>query len=53
MTAPALPTAAHTEARVGAGMALAAIVCVQIGIAASVGLFDNVGPEGAAALRLA
>src|SRR4051812_20154551 len=42
-----------TTARAGAGMALAAIVCVQIGIAASVGLFDDVGPEGAAALRLA
>src|SRR3954462_1850906 len=42
-----------TTARAGAGMALAAIVCVQIGIAASVGLFDDVGPEGTAALRLA
>src|SRR3954468_3997248 len=42
-----------TTARAGAGMALTAIVCVQIGIAASVGLFDDVGPEGAAALRLA
>jgi inner membrane transporter RhtA len=41
-----------TTARAGAGMALAAIVCVQIGIAVSVGLFDDVGPEGAAALRL-
>src|SRR3954469_9359165 len=48
MTRLAPPTAA----RAGAGMALAAIVCVQIGIAASVGLFDDVGPEGAAALRL-
>jgi inner membrane transporter RhtA len=47
------PTAAHARARAGAGMALAAIVCVQVGIAASVGLFDDVGPEGAAALRLA
>jgi inner membrane transporter RhtA len=42
-----------TPARAGAGMALAAIVCVQIGIALSVGLFDDVGAEGAAALRLA
>lgn len=49
MTRPAPPTTART----GAGMALAAIVCVQLGIAASVGLFDDVGPEGAAALRLA
>jgi inner membrane transporter RhtA len=34
-------------------MALVAMLCVQLGIAASVGLFDNVGPEGAACLRLA
>jgi inner membrane transporter RhtA len=34
-------------------MALAAILCVQVGLAASVGLFDDVGPEGAACLRLA
>jgi inner membrane transporter RhtA len=45
--------APHTPAHVGAGMALAAMVCVQIGIALSVGLFDDVGVEGAAALRLA
>src|ERR671936_131459 len=43
---------AHARARAGAGMAITAIVCVQVGIAASVGLFDEVGPEGAAALRL-
>jgi inner membrane transporter RhtA len=42
-----------TGAQAGAGMAVAAIVCVQIGIAASIGLFDDVGPAGAAALRLA
>jgi inner membrane transporter RhtA len=53
MTRLAPPTAAHAGARAGAGMALAAIVCVQVGIAASVGLFDDVGPDGAAALRLA
>ena len=29
------------------------MLCVQLGIAASVGLFDEVGPEGAACLRLA
>ena len=46
-------TATHARARAGATMALAAIVCVQLGVAASVGLFDDVGPEGAAALRLA
>jgi inner membrane transporter RhtA len=49
MTRLAPPTATHA----GAGMAMAAIVCVQVGIAASVGLFDDVGPAGAAALRLA
>jgi len=49
MTSFALPT----DARSGAGMAVAAIVCVQIGLAASVGLFDDVGPAGAAALRVA
>jgi inner membrane transporter RhtA len=53
VTRRALATAPHARARTGAGMALAAIVCVQIGIAASVGLFDDVGPDGAAALRLA
>ena len=52
MTRLAPPTAAHAGARAGTGMALAAIVCVQVGIAASVGLFDDVGPDGAAALRL-
>jgi inner membrane transporter RhtA len=39
--------------RTGAGMAIVAMLCVQLGIAASVGLFDEVGPEGAACLRLA
>jgi inner membrane transporter RhtA len=34
-------------------MAVAAMLCVQLGIAASVGLFDEVGPDGAACLRLA
>jgi inner membrane transporter RhtA len=53
MSRLAPPIATHAGARAGAGMALAAIVCVQVGIAASVGLFDDVGPEGAAAVRLA
>jgi inner membrane transporter RhtA len=39
--------------RTGAGMALVSMFCVQVGIAASVGLFDDVGPDGAACLRLA
>ncbi len=33
-------------------MALAAMLCVQLGVAASVGLFDNVGALGTAWLRL-
>jgi inner membrane transporter RhtA len=41
-----------TATRTGAGMALAAMLCVQLGIAASVGLFDEVGSDGAACLRL-
>jgi inner membrane transporter RhtA len=40
-------------ARAGASMAIASMLCVQLGLAASVGLFDQVGPEGAAWLRLA
>ena len=42
-----------TATRTGAGMALVAMLCVQLGIAASVGLFDAVGADGAACLRLA
>ncbi len=34
-------------------MALASMLCVQLGLAASVGFFDTVGPFGAAWLRLA
>lgn len=44
---------AALDTRTGAGMALASMICVQLGLAASVGLFDDVGPEGAACLRLA
>lgn len=40
---------AHT----GAAMAVTAMLCVQLGLAASVGLIDQLGPEGAAWLRLA
>jgi inner membrane transporter RhtA len=39
--------------RSGAGLALASMTCVQLGLATSVGLFDRVGPEGTAWLRLA
>src|SRR4051812_27169811 len=41
-----------TATRTGAGMAVVSMLCVQLGIAASVGLFDQVGAEGAACLRL-
>lgn len=39
-------------ARAGTGMAMAAMVCVQLGLAISVTLIDDVGVEGAAWLRL-
>ncbi|MCP3803194.1 EamA family transporter [Allokutzneria sp. A3M-2-11 16] len=39
--------------RSGAAMALVAMLCVQLGLALSVGLFDRIGPDGAAWLRLA
>ena len=42
----------RSETRTGAGMAVAAMLCVQLGLAASVGLIDQVGAEGAALLRL-
>jgi len=42
----------RSETRTGAGMAVAAMLCVQLGLAASVGLIDQVGAEGAAWLRL-
>ena len=47
--------ASPSTARAGAGMARRWLdaCCVQLGLAASVGLFDQVGPEGAAWLRLA
>jgi inner membrane transporter RhtA len=40
-------------ARAGTSMALASMCCVQLGVAASVGLFDQIGAAGAAWLRLA
>lgn len=42
-----------SSTRAGAGMAVTAMIFVQLGLAASVGLFDRLGPEGAAWLRLA
>ena len=43
---------APSAARAGGALALGSMICVQLGLAASVGLFDRVGPEGAAWLRL-
>src|SRR6478609_1298941 len=41
-----------TATRAGAAMAITSMLCVQLGLAVSVGLFDQIGPEGAAWLRL-
>jgi len=40
-------------ARIGATLAVGSMLCVQLGLAVSVGLIDRVGAEGAAWLRLA
>lgn len=42
----------RSPARTGASMAVASMLCVQLGLAASVGLIDDLGPAGAAWLRL-
>lgn len=49
---PGFTGAMRSEPRTGAGMAVAAMLCVQLGLAASVGLIDELGAEGAAWLRL-
>lgn len=51
---PATLTGAVTtgSARIGAGMAMISMLCVQVGLAISVGLIDRIGTEGAAWLRL-
>lgn len=46
-------TEARHPARAGALMAVASMLCVQIGLAVAVGLIDDIGAEGAAWLRLA
>lgn len=46
-------TTKGSSSRTGTGMAVAAMLCVQLGLAVSYGLFDRIGPEGAAWLRLA
>jgi len=47
------PTTGRGAARTGTLMAVASMTCVQLGLALAVGLFGQVGPEGAAWLRLA
>lgn len=47
-----MTTTAPHSARTGASMAMAAMLCVQLGLAASVGLIDQLGPAGVAWLRL-
>lgn len=42
----------RSPARTGTSMAVAAMLCVQLGLAASVGLIDDIGTSGAAWLRL-
>lgn len=46
------PRLAQNAAGTGSLMALAAMVCVQLGLAVSVGLVDTLGPAGVAWLRL-
>ena len=41
-----------SQSRTGTSMAMVSMLCVQLGLAASVGLIDQVGAEGAAWLRL-
>ena len=42
----------RSQTRTGAGLAVASMLLVQLGLAASVGLIDRIGAEGAAWLRL-
>ncbi len=44
---------AITQARTGTAMAVASMLCVQVGLAIAVGLIDQIGAEGVAWLRLA
>jgi len=46
------PGTARSAARAGTGMAVASMSCAQLGLAASVGMFARVPPEGVAWLRL-
>lgn len=48
-----MDNSAHAVLRTGVGMAVLAMVCVQLGVAFSVGMIDQIGAEGTAFLRLA
>jgi len=55
VTAPApspTPGTRPPSPRAGAAMATGSMSCVQLGLACSVGLFDEIGPTGTACLRL-
>ncbi len=52
MHSTAGPAERPSTARAGAGMAVASIVCVQVGIAVSTHFFGQLGAEGTAWLRL-
>ncbi len=47
------PAARRSRARTGAVLAVGSMTCVQLGLALSVPLFGQIGPEGAVWLRLA
>ena len=47
------PAGQRQAARTGTAMALASMTCVQLGLAASIGLIDQAGAAGVAWLRLA
>ena len=51
-TATLAPTASQSRVHAGVAMAMASIICVQLGLAVSVGLIDTLGAEGTAWLRL-
>jgi inner membrane transporter RhtA len=52
-TSTTFPAGSRATARAGASLAVGSMVLVQLGLAASVGVFDRIGPVGAAWLRLA
>lgn len=47
-----VPTLPGSRGSHGTAMAVTSMLCVQLGLAVSVGLFDRLGPEGAGWLRL-